>query len=116
MIQKVRKSTYMRIPLTTKPRLFASLVLFTVLLIGCAPAESTASPEQREMVDATATNQLAGLTQDPSTDVVSLPTEVPASIPVPIATSRGPDLHATDPVTVSLASGGLQLVEFFRFT
>jgi hypothetical protein len=36
--------------------------------------------------------------------------------PVAVATSRGPDLEATDPATVSLASGGLQLVEFFRFT
>ncbi len=33
-----------------------------------------------------------------------------------IATSRGPELEATDPTTVSLASGQLQLVEFFRFT
>jgi hypothetical protein len=35
---------------------------------------------------------------------------------LPVATSREPDLHATDPTTVSLASGGLQFVEFFRFT
>jgi hypothetical protein len=35
---------------------------------------------------------------------------------LPVATSRGPDLHATDPATVSLASGQLQFVEFFRFT
>jgi hypothetical protein len=34
----------------------------------------------------------------------------------PAATSRGPDLEATDPTTVNLASGQLQLVEFFRFT
>ena len=33
-----------------------------------------------------------------------------------IATSRGPNLEATDPTTVNLASGQLQLVEFFRFT
>jgi hypothetical protein len=33
-----------------------------------------------------------------------------------VATSRGPDLEATDPSTVSLASGQLHLVEFFRFT
>jgi hypothetical protein len=32
------------------------------------------------------------------------------------ATPRGPKLEATDPATVSLASGQLQLVEFFRFT
>jgi hypothetical protein len=43
---------------------------------------------------------------------------VEATIPavLPAATSRGPNLEATDPATVSLASGGLQLVEFFRFT
>jgi hypothetical protein len=35
---------------------------------------------------------------------------------LPVATSRGPELHATDPTTASLASGGLQFVEFFRFT
>ena len=46
-------------------------------------------------------------------------TEAPtatAQIPQALATSRGPNLEATDPTTVALASGGLQLVEFFRFT
>jgi len=46
-------------------------------------------------------------------------TEAPAlagSTPQAVATSRGPNLEATDPSTVALASGGLQLVEFFRFT
>jgi hypothetical protein len=33
-----------------------------------------------------------------------------------VVTPRGDALEATDPATVSLASGGLQLVEFFRFT
>lgn len=33
-----------------------------------------------------------------------------------VPTSRGPNLEATDPTTVALASGQLQLVEFFRFT
>jgi hypothetical protein len=41
---------------------------------------------------------------------------MPTEIPQVVATSRGPDLEATDPSTVSLASGDLQLVEFFRFT
>jgi hypothetical protein len=57
------------------------------------------------------------LTVPPPT--VELATEPAASEEppaLPIATSRGPDLHATDPTTVSLASGGLQFVEFFRFT
>jgi hypothetical protein len=30
-------------------------------------------------------------------------------------TPRGDELEATDPETVALASGGLQLVEFFAF-
>ncbi|HZM20598.1 MAG TPA: hypothetical protein VFC02_02575 [Anaerolineales bacterium] len=34
----------------------------------------------------------------------------------PVATSRGPNLEATDPSTVSLGSGQIQFVEFFRFT
>jgi hypothetical protein len=34
----------------------------------------------------------------------------------PAFVSRGPNLEATDPTTVSLESGDLQLVEFFRFT
>lgn len=33
-----------------------------------------------------------------------------------VATSRGDNLQATDPATVSLASGELQMVEIFRFT
>jgi hypothetical protein len=37
-------------------------------------------------------------------------------IPTAVATSRGPDLEATDPLTVNIASGNLQLIEFFRFT
>lgn len=55
----------------------------------------------------TATSELA-------TATVEAPTETPA--PPPQATSRGDKLEATAPSTVSLASGGLQLVEFFRFT
>jgi len=51
------------------------------------------------------------------TSTLPFPTEpTPTSSVQAVATSRGPDLEATDPSTVSLASGGLQLVEFFRFT
>jgi len=47
-------------------------------------------------------------------EATALPTQTVAVQPA--ATSRGPDLEATDPTTVSLTAGGLQLVEFFRFT
>jgi hypothetical protein len=46
----------------------------------------------------------------------SLPSATPPVDIQPAATSRGPELHATNPTTVSLASGQLQFVEFFRFT
>jgi hypothetical protein len=36
-------------------------------------------------------------------------------LPLPVATSRGAELEATDPTTVSLTTGELQLVEFFAF-
>jgi hypothetical protein len=44
------------------------------------------------------------------------PTQDLAPTPSPIATSRGPNLEATDPSTVSLASGQVHFIEFFRFT
>ena len=100
----------------TKTRLVLSLILVAVYLAACAPAERAAP-----------TNPPATATQPPTifvpTVTVAAPTLEPATQPVPgeatalpVATSRGPDLEATDPTMVSLASGGLQFVEFFRFT
>lgn len=55
---------------------------------------------------------------EPPQDTQAVPaTEVPATEPPAIiATSRGDSLEATDPAGVALASGELQLVEFFRYT
>lgn len=98
-------------------RLLLTFGLLAVLLASaCAPA-ATSSPAA--VVDASATPA------SPPTDAVVVPnltvqpeaTLVPTeAVILPVATSRGPDLHATDPASVALASGGLQLVEFFRFT
>ena len=100
----------------TKPRLFSSFVLFAVLLASCAPAAVTESPVQP--VDPVVVEPSA--TPIPNVDQASTPAVDPTATPppdvLPVATSRGPDLHATDPTTVSLASGGIQFVEFFRFT
>jgi len=94
-----------------KPRfIFWTVSLVAVILtVSCAPAvstETTAVP-----VDQTSPTVPAVPTSE---SVVESPSEAPAVQAV--ATSRGPDLHATDPTTVSLASGQLQLIEFFRFT
>jgi hypothetical protein len=94
-----------------KNRLLSIFSLFAILLAACAPA-------------ATSTNLPAAATETPAAVAPTEPTLEAATQPapseeataLPVATSRGPDLHATDPTTVSLASGGLQFVEFFRFT
>lgn len=97
-------------------RLFLTLSLFAVLLASaCAPA-ATSSPAA--IVDASATPVSQPTAAVPATQPEVQPeaTLAPTQAALPVATSRGPELHATDPATVSLASGGLQLVEFFRFT
>jgi len=77
-------------------------LLVIILLASCSPTSvplvaPTNSPVMPPAI-LTVEPTLAGI------DALSFPT------------SRGPDLIATDPSTVNLASGGLQLVEFFRFT
>jgi hypothetical protein len=86
--------------------------LVTVLvLIACSPAPLDAPAAEPVIVP----TQTASQGSTPTPEIVSyLPT--PTIEVLPAATSRGPDLEATDPATVSLASGQLQLVEFFRFT
>jgi len=98
----------------TKLRFPLSLVLVAVLLAACAPGTSTVAPAQPEVIAPSAT--LPPVMPDTSAQATALPTEAIAATALPVATSRGPDLHATDPTTVSLAAGQLQLVEFFRFT
>lgn len=95
-------------------RLFLPLLLVAVILAACSPAQATqpsAAPPSVELSSATpAIVAEGGATQPPVAN------EAPTQAVLPIATSRGPELHATDPATVSLASGEYQFGEFFRFT
>jgi hypothetical protein len=91
-----------------KTRFSLSLSLLAVLLAACTPTATTS-------FQPTATSPSIGLTSEAPTQIVAQ-TEVSVPTALPVATSRGPNLEATDPTTVSLASGGLQIVEFFRFT
>lgn len=99
-----------------KTRFVPTFILLALLLASCAPAASPAPGVDQPSVQAPASPFVAepGATSTPG--VVAGPAESAAPTPLPVATSRGPDLHATDPGTVSLASGQLQFVEFFRFT
>lgn len=90
-----------------KPRLFFWTVSLLVVLVASACASAATS---------------VPATPPPTAESISAATALPeataaSSVDVQaVATSRGPDLEATDPTTVNLASGQLQLVEFFRFT
>ena len=95
---------------------FLTFSLLAVLLASaCAPAV-TASPatDAPAPTVSQATATLAATQPEVQPEATLAPTE--AALAQPIATSRGPELEATDPAMVALASGGLQLVEFFRFT
>jgi len=92
---------------------FWTLVLAAALWTSsCAPAAdgSTAAPATDTSAPATATKAPT------SAPVEGESTVEPAPVVQPLATSRGPELHATDPTTVQLAAGQLQVLEFFRFT
>jgi len=103
------------------PLLPAVLSLIAIFLAACAPSERAATtiPTQPAVAEPGATEPAVNSTPVVDLTATYLLELLSATPPVdaqPVATSRGPDLHATDPTTVSLASGGLHFVEFFRFT
>jgi len=97
-------------------RLLPGLVLIAVISVACAPvAAQTQTAAQPVVIQPTATFPPSIPTLDQSVQPTVGPTQDTAPTPFPIATSRGPNLEATDPGTVNMASGGLQFVEFFEF-
>ena len=104
-----------------KTRLFLQLALLAVLATACASGTPTVAPTQPDISQTSATPSPIPAVETPAVDLTAtymleLLSATPPNDAQPMATSRGPDLHATDPSTVRLASGGLHLVEFFRFT
>jgi hypothetical protein len=98
-----------------KKRFIPTLSLLVLLVASCAPeASSTQQPAAPVAGEPSPTAFAPSDSVPASTDVAAPPTE--AAAPLPVATSRGDGLEATNPASVSLASGGLQFVEFFRFT
>ena len=90
-------------------RFFLNSSLFLILLASaCAPSASTEAPVAQNASPSPVAAQ--------PTVVDPTATQPPVIEDQPVATSRGDALEATDPSTVSLASGGLHFVEFFRFT
>ena len=99
-----------------KPRLILTLSLLLTLLAACAP--QAAAPEVPAATQAPIDLPAVAATATPAQPAALEPSATQATVAeaMPMATSRGPELHATDPSTVSLATGGLHFVEFFRFT
>ena len=102
-----------RIILSTLGALAVLLASACEVLVEGAPAASSPTADA-SATPARVETAAEAATQPPVQPEATLaPTEAAVQ---PVATSRGPELHATDPTTVKLASGQLQLVEFFRFT
>ena len=105
--------------LTISPSVLLRTGLLAVIaLTGCAPAST---PDPFDVVELPQPTQTQVEPTPTAAQPLVVPTDIPPTqeqveVPQPIATSRGPNLEATDPANVSLASGNLQLVEFFRFT
>ncbi|HKZ43779.1 MAG TPA: hypothetical protein VJZ78_01945 [Anaerolineales bacterium] len=88
-------------------------LLFILVTSACGPAV------QQEVLTSTATlistnQETTQVPINPTAEVIATETSQPETLIQP--TSRGPNLEASDPSLVNLASGQLQLVEFFRFT
>ncbi len=112
-----------------KIKLISTIVLSIVFMISaCGPIGGPPQTENPSDIVSPAVSEIPSqpeqlpVTTEPLTMVTeeSAPTEPPPSesppTPIPMPTSRGPNLEATNPSTVALASGSLHLVEFFRFT
>src|SRR5690349_1236304 len=88
------------------------LFFWTVSLVAVVVSSSCAPATEASIV--TEPSIVSTATKVPTSAAhESEPTAEPTQAVQPLATSRGPNLEATDPATVELASGQLQLVEFF---
>jgi len=91
-----------------------TFVLLAVLLASaCVPAVTSSSATEAVVPIVSVPTATLAVTQ-PAIQLEA--TLAPTEVVLPVTTSRGANLEASDPTTVALASGGLQLVEFFRFT
>lgn len=110
----------------TRKTLLTLGLLAAFMLSACIPNTSAPAPTPDsggEPAAAPVQDDPAPVQEEAPTDAPA-PTDVPteaaepepaAEEPVAVATSRGPQLVATDPSTVNLASGEPQLIEFFAF-
>ena len=106
---------FRRFFVTPRHARYAVMTTIAFALSACATAATSAPvvPPAVQPLPATATPTDLSTAVNPQATVAIATQVVEVQA---VATSRGPNLEATDPSTVSLAAGQLQLVEFFRFT
>lgn len=114
----------MRIKLLYKKPSVVALILIPVFLFGCG-TDTTSSPEtdndiQPTEITSAPLEEIADIGAATATDLPVGELADPADPSVETAPELGfalgdPNLRATDPSTVSLASGQIQLIEFFAF-
>lgn len=94
-----------------------AFLMVSVMLAACAPAPAPVV-EQATAMPAVPIETPFQLAAEPSPTAEQSQETVEALTAAPqvVATSRGPNLESTAPSSVALASGDLQLVEFFRYT
>jgi len=98
-------------------KILGACILIAISLGACSPRPAPAAvplPVAGQTPFATNTLPAAAPTSA-GAPLPSATIDSGTNTPVPVVTSRGDKLEATDPDTVSLASGGLQFVEFFAF-
>ena len=102
-----------------KVRIACLGLLAAVLLASCAPAEK---PNPAPAVIERATGTAASTETPVPSSTAQVTSTVPmlagtsSAAPLPAATSRGPNLEATNSAAVWLAPGELQFVEVSTFT
>jgi len=92
-------------------------LLAVFLLSACAPSAPapTPTPILPPVAPEPVENQEAPVAPTVAAQAATAqPTDGPTAVAI-VPTSRGNDLHATDPVAVNVASGRPQLIEFFAF-
>jgi hypothetical protein len=93
------------------PRVFHWVAVLGVALAACGTSVRPSASEPAAPPATAVAETTLRVTVPP--DPTALPTLI---VPTPAATSRGPELEASDPELARLDTGSLQLVEFFRFT
>lgn len=97
-------------------RFTLTLSLLAILLAAACTQTPGTTPEKTDALAKPSATPPQFVPDVQSTEAApTLPSETFTQPSQAVATSRGPNLEASDPASFNQASGNLQLVEFFAF-